>query len=175
MPKNLYDGYCTDCFYKNHPEDQRTRNHKIRELAVVNRVIDRVGTAYPTHADKQHGPSRKRPDLLIELVAFNIIVEVDENQHSQYDPEDERERIQLIHRDLKHKPLIVIRINPDTYKKNGKSQGSAFRVNKESKLVEPIPKKFDERMERLYERVDYHIATGTTSAEPIVEYLFYNE
>ena len=138
-------------------------------------VITRIGTAYPTHADKQHGPSRKRPDLLIELAAFNIIVEVDENQHSQYDPEDEHERIRLIQQDLKHKPLIVIRINPDTYKKNGKSQGSAFRVNKESKLVEPIPDKFNARMKRLNDCIDSHIATGTTSTEPIVEYLFYNE
>jgi hypothetical protein len=78
-PKNLYDGYCADCFYDNHPEDLRSRNRKIREGAVVSRIISYIDSKYPTFTDRAHGPSRKRPDLLIVLESFNIILEVDEN------------------------------------------------------------------------------------------------
>jgi hypothetical protein len=42
-----------------------------------------------------------------------VVVEVDEHQHVDYDCE--RRRVMEISKDLDHRPLIVIRFNPDRY------------------------------------------------------------
>lgn len=74
-----YDGYCAYCFGGLFPDDKRARNLKIREKQVIDRLITYIDNRFQTFADKSHGESRKRPDLLIVLDALNIIVEVDEN------------------------------------------------------------------------------------------------
>jgi hypothetical protein len=44
-----------------------------------------------------------------------IIIEVDENQHIDYDCSCENKRIMELSQDLGHRPIIFIRFNPDDY------------------------------------------------------------
>ena len=68
---------------------------------------------------------------------MNLIVEIDENQHKDYDPQGESQRIQLIHKDLKYKPLVIIRFNPDNYRLGEIRHKSAFVINPETGAMEP--------------------------------------
>jgi len=44
-----------------------------------------------------------------------VIIEVDENQHIDYDCSCENKRIMELSQDLDHRPIVFIRFNPDEY------------------------------------------------------------
>jgi len=59
--------------------------------------------------------SRRRPDFVIEYPKFTVVVECDENQHSQYSAECERVRMIQIQQDLGAEQVLFVRFNPDNY------------------------------------------------------------
>jgi len=59
-----------------------------------------------------------------------IIIEIDENQHIDYDCSCENKRIMEISQDLGHRPIVFIRFNPDDYIDNGKNITSCWNNNK---------------------------------------------
>jgi hypothetical protein len=59
------------------------------------------------------GCSEKRPDFFIELLTHVIIVEVDENAHISYAPICENKRVMELSEDIGHRPMVLIRFNPD--------------------------------------------------------------
>jgi hypothetical protein len=112
-----YDGYCLACFVNN-PENSdkpTTRNYKKREKDVVERIIKFFPDFSWVH-DKQvqDGCSRRRPDLLCHFGSHVIIVEIDENKHSEYDCSCENKRLMQLSQDLNHIPIVFIRFNPDS-------------------------------------------------------------
>jgi hypothetical protein len=76
------------------------------------------------------GCSRRRPDLLLDLGYQIIIVEIDENQHTDYDCTCENKRVMQLSKDLDHRPIIFIRFNPDDYKINDKNITSCWYIDK---------------------------------------------
>ena len=74
---------------------------------------------------------------MVDLEAFVVIVEIDENQHRGYNPECDASRWEEIWEDLRCRPMRVIRFNPDAYTDEyGEDHPSAFRYNRLHKLVE---------------------------------------
>ena len=61
-----------------------------------------------------------------------IVIEVDEEQHrrTSYDISCENKRLMLLSQDVDHRPLVVIRFNPDNYKSNDKTITSCWKINK---------------------------------------------
>ena len=61
--------------------------------------------------------TERKPQTIYRWIGLSqymyIIVEIDENQHCAY--EDENRRVQDLIQDLKDKPLVIIRFNPDGY------------------------------------------------------------
>lgn len=134
-----------------------------------------VGFADKTITD---GCSRRRPDIMLDLGYQIIIVEVDENQHINYDCSCENKRIMELSQDVDHKPIVFIRFNPDEYTDaNGQDITSCWGVNGKGICVVKKSKKkeWDTRLERLRDQVEYWTnpenATGKTVE--IVE-LFYD-
>jgi len=72
-----YKGYCVRCFMHTFPDEKVSRNYKT--------VIDAIKEKYPTLTFIENGCSKRRPDLLIDMGSHIIIVEVDENKHSDYE------------------------------------------------------------------------------------------
>lgn len=112
---NKYDGYCITCFKKIFPDNKIVNNYGAKEKVVrifiknifidknwqFNKMIKKYGTAYI-------------PDILLEFDKYNIIIEIDEYQHSNYDEEKEERRIFDLYEFLQKK-LVIIRFNPDGY------------------------------------------------------------
>jgi hypothetical protein len=111
-----YNGYCFFCFIHTFPDSPITRNYKTKEKEVVE-YITKTFPQYTWMTDKkiQDGCSRRRPDLLLDMGEQVIIVEIDENQHIDYDCSCENKRLMEISQDLGHRPIIFIRFNPDEY------------------------------------------------------------
>jgi hypothetical protein len=155
-----YDGYCLFCYIHLFPDKPVSRNYKTKEYSVV----EYVKSKYPALtwiADKiiHGGCSKRRPDLLLDLGYQIVIVEVDENQHTDYDCSCENKRIMELSQDLGHRPIVFIRFNPDDYDKNGTNITSCWGKGKKGICIVKKSKK-DEWMQRLHvleEHINYWI------------------
>jgi hypothetical protein len=115
---------------------------------------------------------------MLDLGYQIIIVEVDENQHINYDCSCENKRIMELSQDVDHKPIVFIRFNPDEYTDaNGEDITSCWGVNKLGLCVvkKSKEKEWDARLERLREQVEYWTSpeNATEKTVEIVE-LFYD-
>jgi hypothetical protein len=160
LVKQKYDGYCLFCYMNLFPDKPVSRNYKTKEYAVV----EYVRTKFPTLnwiADKtvSGGCSKRRPDLLLDLGYQIVIVEVDENQHTEYDCSCENKRIMELSQDLGHRPIVFIRFNPDDYEKNGTNITSCWGQDKNGIGVVKKSKKdeWTQRLTTLEETMQYWI------------------
>lgn len=129
-----YDGYCMRCYIHTFPDKPVVRNYKIKERTVVEYILSVFPKeSYTWIYDKTvaDGCSSKRPDLLLDLGYMVVIIEIDENQHQSYDTSCENSRIMIISKDIGHRPLLMIRFNPDSYKNlNNEIVSSCWTINK---------------------------------------------
>ena len=169
-----YDYYCFNCYCDTFPEKEIVRNYKIKENTIVNSIkiylenFSNIEIYYDQII--QGGTSKKRPNILIKLVDYNIIIEIDEHQHIQYDDISEHERINLIYNDLNKLPLIVIRFNPDNY---DDWQG-LFCLDNNYKLVIRNVDEYNNRVERLFGEISNALEYGPAFADIDIVKLFYN-
>jgi hypothetical protein len=177
--KDKYDGYCMYCYMNLFPDKPLYRNYKTKERSVV----EFVTTKFPDFtwiADKHvsGGCSKRRPDLLLDLGDQIIIVEIDENQHTDYDCSCENKRIMELSQDVGHRPIVFIRFNPDDYThENGKNisscwgqDGNGICVIKKSKKVE-----WETRLQQLNYQIQYWSnASHRTNKTVEVVQLFYD-
>jgi hypothetical protein len=173
-----YEGYCMPCFVNN-PENQdkpAMRNYKTKEKDVVDRITQTF-TNFTWVADKkvQDGCSRRRPDLLLDMGFHIIIVEVDENKHTDYDCSCENKRLMELSQDLQHRPIVFIRFNPDDYtNQDGILVKSCWKLNKLGvmQITKTKQKEWEERIETLKQQIQYWIDNTTEKTIEIIE-LFY--
>jgi hypothetical protein len=171
-----YDGYCLFCYVNLFPDKPVSRNYKTKEYAVV----EFVKQQYPNLSwisDKkiEDGCSRRRPDLLLDLGYQVIIVEIDENQHINYDCSCENKRLMELSQDLHHKPIIFIRFNPDEYKKNDELISSCWGTNKKGICVIRKKEEWENRLETLNEQIKYWVNPENKTDKTIeIIQLFYD-
>jgi len=173
-----YDGYCLVCYMNLFPDKPVSRNYKTKEYAVV----EYIKTMFPTlnwEADKiiNCGCSMRRPDLLLDIFYQIIIIEVDENQHTNYVSNCENKRIMELSQDLGHRPIIFIRFNPDDYDKNGINIKSCWCKNKKGICVVNKSKKteWSDRLSVLEEHINYWINPENKTEKTIeMIHLFYD-
>ena len=173
-----YDGYCLFCFINLFPDKPVSRNYKTKEYAVV----EYIKTKYPDLnwiADKiiNGGCSKRRPDLILDLGYQVLIVEVDEDQHNNYDCSCENKRLMELSQDLGHRPIIFIRFNPDDYTKNGKNITSCWGQDKKGICVVKKSKKdeWNQRLNVLEEHINYWISPENITNKTVeVIQLFYD-
>jgi hypothetical protein len=114
-----YLNYCLYCFINKYPEIKINVRYKIKEHV----VIDFIKQNFPNftwlhNKEVQEGCSKKRPDLYVHLGFQVIIIEIDEDQHKQYEKICENKRVMLLSKDFDHTSVVLIRFNPDKYIKN---------------------------------------------------------
>jgi hypothetical protein len=132
IPSNpRYEGYCLVCYIHQYPEQPITRNYKTKESAVASLLKDAFPEQTWVHDRRvQDGCSFRRPDLLCDMGSHVVIVEIDEDQHSGYESLCENRRIMEISRDVGHRPIVLIRFNPDSYTDSSGNQiPGCWRLN----------------------------------------------
>jgi hypothetical protein len=173
-----YDGYCLTCFIHLFPDRPNSRNYKTKEKATTDYILEKFPD-FTWVADKkvQDGCSKKRPDLLLDLGYQVIIVEIDENQHQDYECSCENKRLMMLSQDVGHRPLIFIRFNPDDYLTADKKVTSCWSLNKLGicTVKKSKQKEWDERLEALRAQIDYwiHPENKTEKTVEVVQ-LFYD-
>jgi len=120
-----YKPYCASCYYHLNPEDERSRNYKTKENTIIG-LLKQVYTELVQDKAVEGGCSKRRPDGLIDLLTHSIVIEIDEDQHSSYDQICENKRAMQLFTDLGSRPIIFIRLNPDSYQLDGKKIDGCF-------------------------------------------------
>ena len=177
LVSNKYDGYCLYCFMNLFPDKPVSRNYKTKEFAVVEFVKNEFPDVDWVEDKKVRGGcSKRRPDLLLDLGYQIIIIEVDENQHREYDCSCENKRIMELSRDVGHESIVFIRFNPDKYIKNGENITSCWGLNKNGICVVNKKNEWNERLNILKQQINYWLDTENKTNK-LVEtvHLFYNE
>ena len=152
-----YDGYCYFCFVHMFPDHELTRSYKTKEKAVV----DFVKTEFPDITficDKQiyDGCSKKRPDMFADFGDWVLIIEVDENEHIGYTCENKR--LMQLSKDINHRPLRMIRFNPDKYIRNDIKTASCWRNTKKGTLlVKTKQSEWETRLDMLRHKIQKSI------------------
>jgi len=150
-PLKKYDNHCLNCFIHLFPDQPVSRNYKTKESSTAQFIT----TNFPNftwNLDKkvEDGCSRRRPDLLCDLGYQVIIVEIDENQHTDYDCSCENKRIMQLSQDLNHRPIVFIRFNPDDYINNNNEKiTSCWGLTPKTGIMKIKSNKNDEWNERL--------------------------
>jgi len=171
-----YEGYCLFCFIHLFPDKQITKNYKTKEKHISEKVISYF-PEFTWAVDKRvaDGCSKRRPDLLVDLGTHIIIVEIDENKHSNYDCSCENKRIMEISQDLGHRPIVFIRFNPDDYvDKTGLLVKSCWKLNALGimQIIKAREPEWNERLENLKKCIHYWIENSTEKTCEVVE-LYY--
>ncbi len=166
-----YSPYCARCYFYLNPNDPHIRNYKTKEHAFMiplseqypEMILDRV---------VQGGCSKRRPDGLLDCLTHSIIIEIDEGQHIGYDSLCNNRRNMELFTDLGNRPVIFIRLNPDSYKINGKRIKGVFILSKSGELK--IDKKeFEKRKAALFNTVEQYLTQCPDKAVSMIE-LFYS-
>ena len=167
--KDKYEGYCLRCFIHKFPDQEITRNFKVKERYVTDYLKEQFSN-YDIVFDKTPGAcSKRRPDAYIDLETHVIIIECDENQHQDYDTTCEIARINELFTDFADRPIIFIRFNPDKYD----NVQSSFKYHKQTGA--PIIRdeiEWNCRLEKLKETIQKYISI--IPDETKFEYLFYD-
>ena len=174
-----YEGYCLYCYIHTFPDKPVSRNYKTKEFAVVEYVKNKLSDlTWISDKKIKDGCSRRRPDLLLDLGYQIIIIEIDENQHSDYDCSCENKRIMELSKDLDHRPIIFIRFNPDDYLDDNKNITSCWGNNTKGICVIKKSKQSEwkERLNTLEETINYWINPDNITDKTIeIIQLFYDK
>jgi hypothetical protein len=169
-----YDGYCLHCYMHLFPDKPVCRNYKTKEYSVVEYVKTNYPHPWITDKTIQGGCSRRRPDIMLDLIDQVLIIEVDENQHIEYDCSCENKRLMELSQDLAHRPIVFIRFNPDDYQKDGSKITSCWGTDKKGICVVKKSKKeeWTQRLHALGETIEYWLKHRTDKTVEIIQ-LFY--
>jgi hypothetical protein len=176
-PNPKYDNYCINCFIHLFPEKQISRNYKTKEKTVVDFIQQMFDNSWICDKRIVDGCSKRRPDLLLDMGSHVIIIEIDKNQHVNYDCSCENKRLMELSQDVGHRPIVFIRFNPDDYiDSNSKKIKSCWIPNKSNGLLY-IPKiketEWSNRLTILKNHIQYWINNKTEKTIEIIQ-LFYN-
>ena len=176
IKNNKYRGYCVRCFIHTFPTETVSRNYKTKER----NVVDCIKTMFPDLDWKEDkiiycGCSKRRPDMLLDIVYCVIVIEIDENQHTDYDSNCESKRMMEISQDVGHRPVVFIRFNPDEYKNASVkitscwgTDGNGLSVVKKCKTNE-----WKERTDTLNKQIQYCIDNPSDKMIDVI-HLFYD-
>lgn len=167
--ENPYDDFCSRCFRYYYPTDPRSSQGRF--LSKEHRVATYIGQFHNMFIhDKPllYGdcpcPQKRRIDLRMLIEGTLLCIEIDENQHRNYNQEEEIVRyndLMAYHTGR----MIFIRYNPDRFR------------NEAGVIQNPS---FEDRMKRLLQEIEHQIERIKSGAnireDKLIEvvYLFYN-
>ncbi len=171
-----YKGYCRWCFVHLFPNEPIAKNFKTKEKAVYDYIISQFSDIEIIY-DKivKFGTSKRRPDLCIHKDNYNIILEIDENQHIDYEQICENKRTMELFQDLGNKPLVMIRFNPDEYLNEKNEIVKSCWINRSGIMTINNKKKneWQERLNTLKNSLKYYL-DNEPQKDVQIEYLYYD-
>lgn len=174
--KKRYGGYCYRCFIYTFPDNPIVKNHKTKERAVAHYIRKQFPNLTIVFDKRiQDGCSSRRPDIFIDMGEYTLVIEIDENQHNNYDCSCENKRLMELFIDTGMRPMVMLRFNPDGYiNDNDNKVASCWGYTNDKGLcVVKKQKEWEHRLEVLVGRIEY-FSKNSMDKEVHVEHLFYD-
>jgi hypothetical protein len=159
--KKEYQPYCFMCYCNLNPNLEIPFRYRSKENLLAEELKE---YNFINNKKINNGISSRRPDFLLDCINHIIIIECDEHRHSRYQLNEENNRINEIIKDLKDKPLILLRFNPDVCKESKKKC-----FDKDLKLIKG---EWNKRIKILKKEINIAINERPTELI-IIKYLFY--
>lgn len=168
-----YKPYCFRCYCVLNPDYEIPRKFKLKEHYVRDALIEHFQDTITMTFDKiiKEGCSRRRPDVSMDFGSHCLIVEIDENKHSNYNCE--QKRMLEIYEDVRFRKIIFIRFNPDSYRFNNKNYISPFSYTKTG-IININKKEMERRTKILIDRIEYY-RENEPDSEFTVDFMFYGD
>jgi hypothetical protein len=174
-----YKDYCFRCFIHEFPDQEISRNYKIKERYVTDYIKEIFPKQFVYDKRVTGGCSLRRPDVYMDLLTHVVIIEIDENQHKNksnkyYNTTCQIARINELFTDFGDRPIVFIYFNPDGYILKNIKYPSSFKYHET--LGVPIirdKEEWDDRLETLKNCIFKHIEN--IPLDTMFEYLYYDE
>lgn len=151
-----YEDLCITCFMWKYPDHKITRRYRKKEMYIADMIKEKFSSYEMTFNKTVGGCSKRRPDILIDVLSHSIIIEIDEDQHKSYSCEEKR--INELFTDLGDRNLILIRFNPDKYKnENNKTIKGIFSFDDENNIKIFGKKEAEYRFSTLMDTINTYI------------------
>ena len=172
-----YDKLCVTCAIQEGYTVKR--NYKTKELSMVEFITQHTDVDWVNDKAYDLGCSNKRPDMVCDLGSHILIIECDENKHKHGDYSCENKRIMELSQDFSenniHRPIVVIRFNPDSYvDSNNQKIESCWKAGKDGILRIKNKENWDLRLKELLD-ITHHYIANQPIKDVMFEYLFYDD
>ena len=151
---NTYGGLCVECA-QHKGIAKRPRNIRVQEKAVAEYLKKHFkNITLSEDTPLEDSCVRTRPDISSDFGNFILIVEIDENQHKgkAYTSCDTKRNVQLL-LNGGSRPIVFIRFNPDSFKKNGKIIQACFQKDNTGKLQLVNEDDWNSRLDKLRQEI----------------------
>jgi len=155
--------------------DRKVHIHKTRPELLVKKFLEN-DTDLPAAIHNKSDPqthtecTRSRVDFRFDFTYFQVIIEVDENQHKSYGEACELTRLLEVVNAAGGIPLMIFRINPDKYKQNGVSKNMSL----DERLIF-MKERIVLRCKKIFRRINHSCSKNIVLPILYVEYLFFDE
>jgi len=165
----LFDNLCALC------RDRKILLHKTRPELIVKKFLDNDADLPPAIHNKSDPRtrtqcSRSRVDFRLDFTYFQVVIEVDENQHKSYGQACELTRLLEVVNAGEGIPLVIFRLNPDKYRQNGQSKNTSLY----ERLIF-MKQRILLRCEKIMRRIQHCSSRSIVLPILYVEYLFFDE
>ena len=165
-----YYPFCFHCHCLSYPEEIIPRRYKLKQNYIYN-FIKKIHNNFEYDKAISGGLSNKPPDFLFDKLTHSVIIEIDEDQHTNYLYENER--TMSIFNDLGCRPLVMIRFNPDKYKCIRGNVNGCFIFDEKNNIITDN-KEFENRINSLLENLQYNIDNTPTKEITEIKLFFDN-
>ena len=101
--------------------------------------------------------NKRRPDYFKDFFTHTLMLEIDENQHKNYNKTCNRNRVNELFSGLGDRPMICIRFNPDKYiDRNGNKIKGCFKISEKIGKISLDKKELKERLKSVIREVSYY-------------------
>lgn len=176
VPKNKkYNGYCLNCCLHYRPDIKVVRNYKTKEKATTDHIHSKFpNVTWLTDHRIPDGCSKRRPDTMVDLGDQVIVIEIDENQHEDYECSCENRRLMELSQDVGHRPMVFIRFNPDEFIDETKvKQHSCWVSGRDGILRIRTESVWNQRLKVLCDTIQYWMDNRTDKTLEVIQ-LFYD-
>ena len=175
------------CFERLYPEEhlKKKRTHLFIQTHFRKELNDKLGDTYFDGYDSKidGGCSLRRPDWYKDLYTFMLIMECDEDKHSNYICSKEFLKLREQSQDINFRPIVLLRFNPSKYDKykscyyKDKEYNTCLNKSEFNRRVKILVHKINELIDYytknppikdiIYTNDDQEVCKG------VIEYLFF--
>jgi hypothetical protein len=157
MTRKYIEDYCAPCYYFLNPELEESKKNRVRKEHMINDLYKSMYPNFIWESQDKILPNvcdiKRRPDYFINYGTHCIILEIDENQHKNYNEQCEISRLNQISEVVNDLPTIYIRFNPDSYKCNGKTIEGCFSIKLNDRKLKMNKTNMKKRLKKVHVEV----------------------